>query len=111
MWTLTQSQKALAKADKLLYPNLHTLLSIGTCTTLPVTSAVCERSISTLRFLKPAIRSTVTNARMNRFTMFVHRELASNIEPEAVVSEFAVRHSHRMELHDLDASVDADDQD
>ena len=43
--------------------------------------------------------------------MFVHRELASNLELEAVVSELAVRHSRGMELHDLGASVDGDDQD
>ena len=111
MWTINTIPKALAKADKLLYPNLHALLSIGA--TLPVTSVVCERLISTLRFLKPAIRSTLTNARMNGLAMmiFVHRELASNLELEAVVSEFVVRHSRRMELHDLGASVDADDQD
>ena len=54
----------------------------------------------------------MTSARMNGLAMmFVHRELASNLELEAVVSEFAVRHSRRMELDDLGASVDADDQD
>ena len=33
--------KATTTAGKMLYPNLHTPLSIGA--TLPVTSAVCER--------------------------------------------------------------------
>ena len=47
--------KAMAKTDKMLYPNVHAFLSIGA--TLPVTSAVCERSISTLHFVKPSMRS------------------------------------------------------
>ena len=54
----------------------------------------------------------MTNARMSGLAMmFVHRKLASNLELEAVVSEFAVRHSRRTELHDLGSSVDANDQD
>ena len=98
---------ALAKADKMLYPNLHILFSIGA--TLPVTSAVCERSISTLRLLKPAMRSTMTNARMNGLAMmFVHRELADALELQAVVDEFATRHSRRMHIQDLGASLDND---
>ena len=92
--------KAMAKADKMLYPNIHTLLSIGA--TSPVTSAVCERSISTLRFIKPAMRSTMTNARLNGLAMmFIHRELADGLELQAVVDEFATRHSRRMHFHDL----------
>ena len=38
--------KALAKADKIIFPNLHTLLHVAV--TSPVTSVVCERSISFL---------------------------------------------------------------
>jgi len=98
--------KALAKADK-MYPNLHILFSIGA--TLPVTSAVCERSISTLRLLKPAMQSTMTNARMNGLAMmFVHRELADPLELQAVVDEFATHHSRRMHIQDLGASLDDD---
>ena len=99
--------KALAKADKTFYPNLHTLLSVGA--TLPVTSAVCERSISTLRLLKPALRSRMTNARMNGLAiMFIHRKLADALELQAVVDEFATRNHRRMHLHDLGASMDTD---
>ena len=80
--------KAMAKADKMLYPNVYTLLSIGA--TLPVTSAVCERSISVLRFVKPAMQSTMTNVRLNGLAMmFIHRELADDLELQAGVDEFA----------------------
>ena len=88
--------KAMAKADKMSYPNLHILFSIGV--TLPVTSAVCERSISTLRLLKPAMRSTMTNARMNGLAMiYVHREFANALEFQAVVDEFATHHSRSLQ--------------
>ena len=40
--------KALAALDKAAFPNLSVLLQIGA--TLPVTSATCERSISTPLF-------------------------------------------------------------
>ena len=46
--------KALAVLDKSTFPNLFILLRIGA--TLPVISATCERSISTLRFLKNELR-------------------------------------------------------
>ena len=66
--------KALAVLDKSTFPNLFVLLRIGA--TLPVTSATCERSISTLRFLKNELRSTMTNKGLNGLSlMFIHRDL------------------------------------
>ena len=71
-------------------------------------SAVCERP-STLRFMKPEMQSMITNAKLNRLVMmFIYRELADGLELQAVVDEFTTRHSRRMHLHDLGASVDTD---
>jgi len=101
--------KTLEKTDKCFFPNLHTLLQIGA--TLPVTSATCERSISTLRLLKPSLRSTMTNVRLNGLAMlFVHRERSNTnaLNLESVVDEFATRHPRRMELTDMGATQDAD---
>ena len=50
--------KALAAADKDIFPNIHTLLQIAV--TQPVTSCECECSISKLRLLKSVRRSTMT---------------------------------------------------
>jgi len=51
----------------------------------------------------------MTNARMNGLAMmFVHRELADALELQAVVDEFATRHSRRMHIQDLGASLDND---
>lgn len=99
--------KALAEADETFFPNIHTLLHIAA--TSPVTSVVCERSISTLRLLKPSKRSTMTNERMNSLAMmFIHRKLATSLslDLQAVVDEFATCHARRMALHDLGAETD-----
>ena len=100
--------KTLKKTDKVsVFPNLYTLLHIGA--TLPVTSCTCERSISTLRVLKPSLRSTMTNNLLNGLAMlFVHRERSntSSFNLENVVHEFAFFHPRRMELIDLGATKD-----
>ena len=59
--------KALAAST---FPNLSVLLQIGA--TLPVTSATCERSISTLHFLKGELRSTMTNKRLNGLSLIFY---------------------------------------
>ena len=80
--------KALAALDKSTFPNLSILLRIGA--TLPVTSATCERSIGTLRFLKNELRSTMTNSRLNGLSlMFLHRDLTRQLNTDDIVDEFA----------------------
>ena len=89
--------KALAKADVDFFPNLYTLLRIAS--TSPVTSVVCERSISTLRLLKPVLRSTMSNSRMNGLAlMFIHRTLATNLNPQTVINRFSSCNNRRMHL-------------
>ena len=92
--------KALVALDKATFPNLFVLLQIGA--TLPVTSATCERSISTLRFLKDELRSTMTNRRLNGLAlMFIHRDLTKHLNIDDIVDEFAREHPRRMELVNL----------
>lgn len=92
--------KALAKADKIIFPNLYTLLHVAV--TSPVTSVVCERSISSLHFIKSSLRATMTNSRMNALAiMFIHHQLAAKLVPEVVVNKFAARNSRKMHLNDL----------
>ena len=78
--------------------------------TLPVTSATCERSISTLRLLKTQLRSTMSNSRMNDLAMmFIHRKRSN---PKALkfdtIDEFAARNPRRMEWSDLGARQDSE---
>jgi len=53
--------KVLSVTNRIVFPNLFAVFQIGA--TLPVTSVVCERSISTLWFIKNDLRSTMTNDR------------------------------------------------
>ena len=92
---LDTPEKVLRHTDKDFYPNIHALLVI--ITTLPVTSCECERSISLLRHLKTALRSTMGEDRLNSLALLkCHREV--DIDPEEVVEEFSHRHPRRMLL-------------
>ena len=71
--------------------------------------ATCERSTSTLRFLKTDLRSR--NARMNGLAMMlIHREQSSAeaLKLDKVIDEFTARHLRRMELSDLGAREDSE---
>ena len=106
---INTAPKALKNADEDMFPNIATLLRLAA--TLPVTSATCERSISTLRLIKTHLRSSMTNARMNGLAMMlIHREWSSpeSLKLEKVIDEFAARHPRRMELSDLGARQDTE---
>ena len=101
--------KALAKADEIMFPSITTVLRIAA--TLPVTSATCERSISSLRLLKTHLRSAMTKARLNGFSMMcIHRTRSGQdaLKFDSIVDEFAARHPRRMELCDLGARQDSE---
>ena len=95
---LDTPEKVLRHTDKDFYPNIHALFVI--ITTLPVTSCECERSISLLRHLKTALRSTMGEDRLNSLALLkCHREV--DIDPEEVVEEFSHRHPRRIPLMNL----------
>ena len=61
--------------------------------TLPVTSVMCERSISNLRLVKNDLRSTVTNDRLNGLAlMYVHRNLTKQLDLDEIVDNFSREH-------------------
>ncbi len=87
--------KVLAAADGDFFPNIKQLFYV--VSTLAVTSAECERSVSRLRHLKTYLRSTMLEERLNGLAMmYVHRDIPCL--PEAVVDEFARRQPRRLEL-------------
>jgi len=54
-----------------LYPNIHVLLQI--LATLPVSATIAERSFSTLRRLKPWLRSNMREERHYHFAQYSQR--------------------------------------
>ena len=71
--------QTLAECDQEFFPNIHTLILI--LCMLPITSAECERSFSTLRRLKTYLRSTMSSKRESGLALMninYHRDI--NIE-------------------------------
>ena len=90
---LDTPEKVLPSADPDYYPNIRTLIVI--LTTLPITSCECERSISMLRLVKTALRSTMTETRLNGLAMLqYHRDIL--FTADEVVQEFVRRHPRRL---------------
>lgn len=84
---------ALGACDGTLYPNIKTILKL--CATYPVTSAECERRISSLRLIKTFLRSTMSQDRLSSLAMiYSHRNIP--ISSEQVVRDFARKKPKRM---------------
>ena len=92
---LNTPERVLAYTDQDFYPNIHALLVL--MATLPVTSCECERSISMLRLVKSALRSTMAEDRLNGLAMMqYHRDVTLDVDE--VVKEFSLRHPRRLLL-------------
>ena len=66
--------KATKHCDKLKFPNVFTLIKIGS--TLPVTSAECDRSFFAMRRLRTWLRSTMKFDRLSSLAiMNIHRNV------------------------------------
>ena len=60
--------------------------------TLPVTTCTAERSLSALRRLKPDIRSTMTQSRLNSIAILnCHQSYLDRVNVDAVMDEFISR--------------------
>ena len=65
-------REALAVVHQQSFCNIYTFLQL--LVTVPISSATCERSISTLRYTKPYLRNSMTQDRLNGLAlMYVHR--------------------------------------
>ena len=88
----------LEQIDKDAYLNIHTMLQI--LITIPISSASCERSISTLRNLKTYLRNTMVQDRRNGLAlMHAHREM--ELDLEKIVDLFANLHPRRMRMENI----------
>ena len=90
----TSAVQTLAVCDREFFPNIHTLIRI-LFSTLPITSAECECSFSTLRRLKTYLRSTMWSERESGLALMninYHRDI--NIEE--VINTFAQRQPRRL---------------
>lgn len=78
--------EALQLCNKVMFPNIHNFLKIGT--TLPVTVSSVERSFSTLKRTKTYLRNSTQENRLNGLALLsIHREIP--VEVEEVINRFA----------------------
>lgn len=85
---------ALAECNETIYPSIYTLLNI--LASLPVTTATCERSFSTLRRLKTYLWNTITENRLNGLALMnIHRDVKVTVEE---VIENMARKNRRIRL-------------
>jgi len=91
---ITNVVSALAECNENIYPSIYTLLNI--LASLPVSTAVSERSFSTLRRLKTYLRNTITEKRLNGLALMnIHRDVKITVEE---VIENIARKSRRIRI-------------
>ena len=95
---------ALKQCDLLVFPNIHTLLRIGSC--LPVSSCECERSGSTLRRLNTYLRSTMSDERLTNLAL-IHTNYDKEYDLDEIVDTYSKLHSRRLELDSIIKPTDS----
>jgi len=80
-----------------VYPNIEIALRIFL--TISVTTATCERSFSELKIIKNYLRSTMSQNRLtNMGIISIERELASKINFEDIIDEFATKRARKVKF-------------
>ncbi|XP_066029066.1 52 kDa repressor of the inhibitor of the protein kinase-like [Pocillopora verrucosa] len=91
-------EATLKDIDKDAYVNIYSMLKV--LITIPISSASCERSISSLRNLKNYLRNTMTQDRLNGMAlMHAHRDM--DFDLECIIDLFAELHPRRMRMANI----------
>ncbi|XP_066029621.1 52 kDa repressor of the inhibitor of the protein kinase-like [Pocillopora verrucosa] len=91
-------EATLKDIDKDAYVNIYSMLKV--LITIPISSASCERSISSLRNLKNYLRNTMTQDRLNGLAlMHAHRDM--DFDLERIIDLFAELHPRRMRMANI----------
>lgn len=95
-------EATLKDIDKDAYVNIYSMLKV--LITIPISSASCERSISSLRNLKNYLRNTMTQDRLNGLAlMHAHRDM--DFDLERIIDLFAELHPRRMRMANINDFV------
>lgn len=71
-----------------VFPNFYKLMQVAL--TIPVSSATCERSFSSMRRLKNWMRTSMVQQRFTNLSVInIERDLANKIVPEEILNTFA----------------------
>ncbi|CAI6355883.1 unnamed protein product [Macrosiphum euphorbiae] len=82
--------------DAELYPNLYKLLSLSL--TIPISSAICERSFSAMRKIKNWLRTSMNQDRFTNLSLiYIERDLSNELSNEKILDTFAIS-NRRLQL-------------
>lgn len=101
-WTKTDIVEPKSAIETLqycdtFYPSIKVLLQIFA--TIPITTAIAERSFSSLRRLKNYMRSTMSEDRLNGLAVLhIHKHLPIDID--YVITRFSRQKPRRMKIED-----------
>ena len=79
-----------------VYPNLYKLMQVAL--TIPISSATCERSFSSMRRIKIWLRTSMVQSRFtNLSSLYIERELTNGLKNECIIDKFAKK-SRKLDL-------------
>jgi len=88
------------EVGKEMFKEYHKLIKLYL--TIPVTTATAERTFSTLNRLKTAIRSTMTQSRLNHCLLpHIYKEKLDKIDPRQIASKFISSNEKRQHFFGL----------
>lgn len=77
-----------------MFPNV--LLAYKILLTVPITVASAEKSFSKLKFLKPYLRSTMSQERLNGLAILsIESQFLADINYDKIIDEFASKNACR----------------
>lgn len=72
-----------------VFPNLFKLIQVGL--TIPISSATCERSFSSMRRIKNWLRTSMEQAKFTDLSIInIERDLSNTIDKNIIINNFAL---------------------
>ena len=82
--------------QKVTFPNLYKLIQVGI--TIPISSATCERSFSSMRRVKNWLRTSILQQRFSNLSILnIERDITNNLKSEQILNKFNL-HSRKIML-------------
>jgi len=82
--------------QKVTFPNLYKLIQVGI--TIPISSATCERSFSSMRRIKNWLRTSMLQQRFSNLSILnIERDITNNLKSEQILNKFNL-HSRKIML-------------
>lgn len=88
--TVFEIQDLKEKIIKDSFPNLYKFMQVAI--TLPVSSATCERSFSTMRRIKNWLRTSMLQQRFSNLSLLnIEKDLLKEINTETILNQFCLK--------------------